>query len=475
MKAIMSTIKLLSFLCASVSLWVAFSTAQARTAFTDSASIQSFLHDNFSSTNCGMVIALLDEHGVKIFQAGKLDNGTDQEVNADTLFEIGSVTKTFTALLALEMAKRGEINLDDPVTKYLPSSVKVPSQGGKQITILNLAVQDSGLPFNATNFTGRNDEEHYDSYTADKMYSFLSGYALQDAPGTKFQYSNLGMSLLGHALERISKTNFESLILDRICRLLHMDNTYVRPPPAVNSRMAVGHDNQGKRAPDFDLQVMAPAGALHSTVHDLLSYVAAEIGLTNSPLLRLMLQSQVIRHTDSPDFGKTAMPWFDRNAFNPPGTELLGHSGGTLGSTAFIGFDKKQRRGVVVLSNQTYCHSSTVGWTLLQGLPLTKESFTNMVLEIVGIGAALGLDKDTQLLQITKVFPASPAFSAGLSNGLLIQKINGQSTIGKTPGACAELIRGPAGSKVRLEIINTTRNETNIVELTRQKFNTSNG
>jgi len=239
--------------------------------------------------------------------------------------------------------------------------------------------------------------------------------------------------------------------------------------------MAVGHDEKGKRAPDFNLQVMAPAGALHSTANDLLKYVAAEIGLTNTPLSPLMQQSQLIRHTDSPDFGKTAMPWFDRNAFNPPGTELLGHSGGTLGSASFIGFDKKQRRGVVVLSNQIYCHSSTVGWTILQGLPLSKENYTNMVLELAGIGASLGVDKDTQLLQITKVFPKSPASNAGLSNGLLIQKINDQSTIGKTPDSCAQLIRGPVGSKVRLEIINPTRNETNTIELTRQKFTTSNG
>jgi hypothetical protein len=239
--------------------------------------------------------------------------------------------------------------------------------------------------------------------------------------------------------------------------------------------MAIAHDEKGKRAPDFDLQVMAPAGALHSTANDLLKYLAAEIGLTNSPLSALMQQSQLIRHTDSPDFGKTAMPWVDQNAFNPPGTELLGHGGGTLGSSAFIGFDKKQRRGVVVLSNQTYCHSSTVGWTILQGLPLSKQSFTNIVLEFAGIGASLGVDKDTQLLQITKVFPQSPAFNAGFSAGLLIQKINDQSTIGKTPDACVQLIRGPVGSKIRLEIIDTTRSETNTVELTRQKFTTSNG
>jgi serine-type D-Ala-D-Ala carboxypeptidase/endopeptidase len=447
----------------------------ANSAFTDSSSIQSFLHDNFSNTNAGMVIALLDEHGTKIFQAGKLDNGTAAEVNADTLFEIGSITKTFTSLLALDMAKRSELNLDDPVAKYLPASVKVPSQGGKQITLLNLAVQDSGLPFNATNFTGKNGEEQYDSYTAGKMYAFLSGYALKDPPGTKFQYSNLGMSLLGHALERVSQTNFESLVLTRICRPLHMDSTYVAPPPALKSRMAVGHDEKGKPAHDFALQVMVPAGALHSTVNDLLKYLAAEIGLTNSSLSPLMQQSQIIRHTDSLEFGKTAMPWFDQNAFNLPGTELLGHAGGTLGSATFIGFDKKQRRGIVVLSNQKYCHSSTVGWTILQGEPLTKESGTRMVLELAGIGASLGVDKDTQLLQIAKVFPKTPAFNAGLTNGLLIQKINGQSTIGKTPDDCVQLIRGPVGSKLSLEIINPIRNETNTIELTRQKFTTSNG
>lgn len=471
----MNTRNCFQFASVCFGLIVALITIRARAGFTDAASIQSFLHDNFSNTNAGMVIALLDDHGAKIFQAGKLDNGTDQQVNADTLFEIGSITKTFTSLLALDMAKRGEINLDDPVAKFLPSSVKVPSKDGKQITLLNLAAQDSGLPFNATNFTGKSDEEHYDSYTADKMYAFLSGYALKDPPGTKFQYSNLGMSLLGHVLERVSKTNFESLVLDRICRPLHMDSTRVTFSAALKSRMAIGHDEKGKRAPDFNLQVMASAGALHSTANDLLKYLAAEIGLTNSPFSPLMQQSQVIRHTDSPEFGKSAMPWVDQNVFNPPGSELLGHGGGTLGSSAFIGFDKLQRRGVVVLTNQRYCHAPSVGWTILQGLPLTKQSFTNMVLEIAGIGAALDVDKETKLLEITKIFPSSPAFNAGFSVGLLIQKINDQSTVGKTPDACAQLIRGPVGSKVRLEIINPTRNETNTVELIRQKFTTSNG
>ena len=93
-----------------------------------------------------MVIGIVDEHGSQVFAAGKLDNGTDQEVNGDTLFEIGSATKTFTVLLLPDMVERGQMKLDDPVAKYLPASVKMPTHGGKEITLLDLATHTSALP-----------------------------------------------------------------------------------------------------------------------------------------------------------------------------------------------------------------------------------------------------------------------------------------------------------------------------------------
>src|SRR5207247_11261103 len=96
-------------------------------------------------TNAGMVIGLVDERGSRVLAAGKLDNGTRQEVNGDTVFEIGSVTKTFTTLLLVDMVECGEVKLDDPVAKYLPESVKVPARDGKEITQLNLALQTEGL------------------------------------------------------------------------------------------------------------------------------------------------------------------------------------------------------------------------------------------------------------------------------------------------------------------------------------------
>src|SRR5271154_5550913 len=133
--------------CMTAFLWVAQLALAAGDTFSNDAAIKTFLHDNFDGKNAGMVIGLVDEHGSRVFSAGKLDNGTDEEVNGDTVFEIGSITKTFTDLLLLDMVGHGEVNLDDPVAKYLPKSVKVLARGGKEITLLNLAVQDSGLPF----------------------------------------------------------------------------------------------------------------------------------------------------------------------------------------------------------------------------------------------------------------------------------------------------------------------------------------
>ena len=100
-------------------------------------SIESFLHANFDHDDVCMVVALVDKDGTRILSAGKMGNGTDRPVDGDTLFEIGSCTKTFTALLLQEMVRRGEVKLDDPVSKYLPATVKVPSRNGKHEEMLN--------------------------------------------------------------------------------------------------------------------------------------------------------------------------------------------------------------------------------------------------------------------------------------------------------------------------------------------------
>ncbi|MDB6054004.1 MAG: putative Serine-type D-Ala-D-Ala carboxypeptidase [Verrucomicrobiales bacterium] len=461
------------FLCAFVLLFASLSLTAQNLFINAEADINTFLRDNFTKTNAGMVIGIVDERGSRVFSAGRLDNGTSGGVDGDTIFEIGSVTKTFTALLALEMEQRGEIKLDDPVAKYLPTSVKVPGYAGQEITLLNLAAQDSSLPFNADNLSGKDWLERFNNYTAQNMYAFLSGYTLTRTPGANFQYSNLGMSLLGHVMELKTGTNFESLIVNRICLPLQMDSTRIKLTPEMKVRLATGHDGDGNRAKNYDFTVMVGAGALLSTANDLLKFVSANLGLTPSSLTPLMKKSQVIRHHVAPEFGNTAMPWWDSGVFQPPGMDLTGHGGGSIGYSAFIGFDKKQRRGVVVLVNQvaSVANPYAIGWRILQRAPLTGRTPKTIVpmQEFVGSGLAYEMDK-AGTLQIKEVFPNTSASEAGLTRGLIVEKINGLPTQGKTLAECVSIGKERADGKVTMQLINPEQKSTNTVELVRKKF-----
>jgi CubicO group peptidase (beta-lactamase class C family) len=460
--------------------------AVAQDVFTDfeADEIQVFLRDNFTKGNAGMVIGLLDKDGSKIFGAGKLDNGTDQEVDGDTIFEIGSATKVFTSLLALDMDRRGEIKLDDPVARHLPDRVKIPDYDGRQISFRHLAAQDSGLPWHSDDsekilqitpreLALKKLKNAADAYTAEDLYTFLSTHTLSTAPGTRFQYSNAGMALLGHTMALKAGESYESLVVNRICRPLKMHDTTITLTTEQKARLARGHFANGTPGENVNFQVMASAGSLLSTTNDLLKFLSANLGFTQSELGPLMQEMQVIRHSGDPRFGNTAMPWFDEAVYQPPGAELLAHGGGGFGYLAFMGFDKKKRRGVVILSNQMAVNPSGVGWTILQGMPLTRENISYLVREIVGVGVALDSDKKTGLLRITTVYPKSPAGLAGMAPGLLIHKINGVSVEGKELRECVAMLGGPPGGAVQLEISVPDGKETRTVEVTRQKFLTS--
>lgn len=238
----------------------------------------------------------------------------------------------------------------------------------------------------------------------------------------------------------------------------------------------MGHDESGKPSPPFKLDAYQPAGGLLSTANDLLKYAAAHASLTPSSLPTAIAHSHEFRYVDSrglpgqpfPIFGRT--DWVDRDAIQPAGMELLGHAGGAGSYHAWLSFDKKQRRGVVVLTTANNLSAEAIGWTVLQRLPLTEESAKDFAREAIGIGAALDTDQATRTLRITKVLADSPASQAGLSAGLLIQEINGVSTVDKSAAECVNLIRGPVGTEVRLDVFDPESSETRSVELVRSKF-----
>lgn len=297
----------------------------------------------------GIVVGWVDEKGSRVVGYGKLNRESAGEVDGNTMFEIGSATKAFTAILLADMAERGEVGLDDPVAKYLPSSVKVPAKDGKEITLRHLATHTSGLPRMPSNFAPRDPLNPYADYSVERMYAFLSGHALRRAIGEKYEYSNLGAGLLGYALALRAGTSYEELVKKRIAEPLGMASTTIALTPEQHRRLAAGYGQTLEPAKNWDMPTLAGAGALRSSVHDLLRFVSANLGLAEPPLASALARTHEIQVQDIGAPGLAiALGWHVLRNF---GADIVWHNGGTLGYHSFLGFDKKKRAGVVVLSN----------------------------------------------------------------------------------------------------------------------------
>ncbi len=300
----------------------------------------------------GIVVGLLDK-GRRVIAVG---------VGADNVFEIGSITKVFTASILADMASRGEVRLDDPVAKYLPSSAHIPSRNDRQITLLDLVTQSSGLPRMPSNLTPRDSMNPYADYSVQQLYAFLSGYQLTRDIGATYEYSNLGVGLLGHALALKAGTSYEQLVTRRVLIPLQMKETAITLTPALRARLALGHGGDGSVVPNWDLPTLAGAGALRSTASDLLTFLVANLDSTATPLSRTLQQTHGERHaTDNPNL-KIGLAW---HISSRPVGKIVWHNGGTGGYRSFMGFDPVRRIGVVVLCNNGNESVDDIGFHLL--------------------------------------------------------------------------------------------------------------
>lgn len=355
-------ISAIRIICLTMLLWV-FPFCASAEEFTDA--IHAFLQHrvDVEKKDVGIVVGIVDDNGSSIISYGKLDNGTDQEVNGDTLFDIASITKPFTGLLLQDMIDRGQMKLDDPVQKYLPASVKMPTRNGKQITLLHLVTHTSGLPHIADNLNPKRPDNPFADYTVEELNTFLSNYQLTSDPGAKFQYSSLGAGLLGHVIALKAGSDYESLVVDRICRPLKMDSTRITLTPELKSRFATGHNQFGEAVLSWDRETQLGGSALRSTANDMLKFLSANLGLTPSSLTPVMEKTHVVHlhQTLGMDFG---LAWMIMAA--PNGTKIIWHAGGAPGYVTFAGMDTTRRRGVVVLSSSYDLDVQAIGMLLLE-------------------------------------------------------------------------------------------------------------
>ena len=270
--------------------------------------------------------------------------------NSDSVFEIGSITKTFTGTMLAKLIYDGKVAPAEPIKNILPIHLNQSALNGKEITLVDLADHTSGLPFEPGNV--KSDKEHpfdpycaYKYYNTARLYDYLSHQlVLQSTPGEKRTYSNLGGGLLGHLLTLISGKTYEELLFETICGPLGMHSTFVNPDSARARLMVRGRDPKGQPLPfeDGDCGALTGAGGIRSSVRDLVKYLRANMKDTTYFYLAQKTTKKFDEHFTG------GLGWATYSEF---GKHHVGAFGATAGFTSGVIFERNDRVGIAVLTN----------------------------------------------------------------------------------------------------------------------------
>jgi len=308
----------------------------------------------------GLCIGVVDNGKISTYAYGTTIKDVAKLPNSDTFFELGSITKTFTATLLAYYVNEGKVKLTDQITKYLPDSVAANPEL-KLITLQQLSNHTSGLarmPDNLVNHAA-DPLNPYKDYTKQLLYTYLKNCKLESKPGDQYGYSNLGVGLLGSILETVSGQPFNRMITDIICKPLGMLSTNQFVNPLLAPRFAQVYNTNGTATPAWDFDVLAPCGALKSTLKDMLIYAKANLNAGNDQL------HKAIALTHQVTFGKDVKIGLGWHVVVVNGISYYFHDGGTYGSSSFLAFNLEKNLAIIVLSNSAE-NTNSVGVEILK-------------------------------------------------------------------------------------------------------------
>ena len=315
----------------------------------------------------GIVVGVLGPEGRRIVAGG---TGAGAAVDGTSLYEIGSITKVFTALILADMVNKGEVSLDDPAAKFLPAGHRMPERGGRQITLRDLSTHRSGLPRMADTIGDAitDPDGPFVNYTEAMLLAFLDGYQLERDIGSEWEYSNLGVGLLGYLLGRAAGSDYATLLRERITGPLGMDDTLIALPPSHANRLVPAFDAFMRPTPPWDLGVHEAAGGIRSSAADMLTFAAAVLD-PESPIAAAVKTTLAERVPGSNARTEQALGWV---VIHPePDREILIHDGGTGGYRTLIALEPAKGRAVVTLVNSAVEPSAAdLGMRGLIGSPM---------------------------------------------------------------------------------------------------------
>jgi len=397
--------------------------AAAQQPFPPDSAILSIIRQRVQEKrSAGIVVGVLEPDGrTRIVAFG--DPGPGQPpLDGNSVFEIGSISKVFTATVLAELVKEGKVKLEDPVQKYLPSSVHVPSRSDKQITLGTLSEQNSGLPRMPTNFHPADQANPYADYSVQQMYDFISGYQLTRDPGALFEYSNLGVGLLGHALALSAGQPYEELERKRVWEPLKMTNTAITLTPWMKQHLALGHDDGGAVVKNWDLPTFAGAGAIRSTTIDMLKFASANLHPERGKLEEAMAFAHQSRASAGGPNATIGLNWMIRTNNS---SSIVWHNGGTGGYRTFLGLDPAKKTAVVIMTNSSGAGADDIGMHLLDpSIPLTPKPVPPKQHTAIELPANV-LSRYVGVYQLAPQF----AITVTLKDGALLAQATGQGVL----------------------------------------------
>lgn len=360
-----------------------------------------------------MVIGICKDGVVEHHALGSLAGGAAPDEH--TLFEIGSITKVFTAALLVDAARRGELSIDDPLSKHLPEGVTCPTKDGVEPTLAHLSSHASGLPRLPGNITATSLDDPYASYAERDLWTYLGAATLDAKPGEKGAYSNLGVGLLGTIVARAAGVSYEDAVRARITAPLGLGDTVITRSDEQRARSAGPHHSGGAASTNWHFEALAGAGALWSTSADLLAFAAAQSAKTGTPLDEVFPVMHKPRNPMEGSPAQVGLGWI----IAADGRTLV-HDGGTNGYRSSLLVDPASGLAVVVLANASEDRVGAVGEKVFQ-------SVAGMQVEPVKVEAATKVDEATlDRLTGTYAHPAIGSYVVTREGGRLMAQLAGQ-------------------------------------------------
>jgi serine-type D-Ala-D-Ala carboxypeptidase/endopeptidase len=303
----------------------------------------------------GMTVGFWKDGESASYGYGEIKKGGKQVPDAHTFFEIGSITKTFTAAAMVQWLNEKGLSLESPIQPFLPSFIPTLSKGGVSVNFKQMLNHSSGLAYFPSNLNLllNDDAKELARYSEAKLFDYLEKGKLNATPGTTYEYSNTALGLAGTILARENKTTYGDYLRLKMCEPLGLFETKAQLSAEEKIRMADGHRG-GKKVDLWEsLGALDGAGILRSTTSDLLKYGAACINPPNTPLGRAMNTAQVSTLNNAKNLIESVevgLGWHQLKTADKTGT-LLFHDGGTGGFNCSLILDKEKKLVLVVCYN----------------------------------------------------------------------------------------------------------------------------